>query len=67
MRARQRADDFIKAYYFDQPQDLFAWMKKNQGVFDAGHFGALFETGMMESKTRREFKLEFDRLVAGLT
>ena len=48
---KNRVDEFIKAFYFDKPEDLFQWMKKTKDEFEARHFMSIFETGLVGQST----------------
>lgn len=68
LRAKNRVDDFIKAYYLDKMDDFKRWAVRNKSVYDTFHFAAVFETGLLSQTTppapQRDLKQEFDKLIA---
>jgi hypothetical protein len=47
LKARNRVDDYIKAFYYDKPADLWDWMRRKREDFDPHQFAAIFETGLV--------------------
>ncbi|KAH9261207.1 hypothetical protein BASA81_000911 [Batrachochytrium salamandrivorans] len=66
LRAKNRVDDFIKAYYLDKMDDFKRWAVRNKSVYDTFHFAAVFETGLLSQTPpqQRDLKQEFDKLIA---
>ena len=46
-KSRQRADDFVKAFYYDKAPDLWDWMKRKKEDFEPHHFLSVLETGLV--------------------
>jgi hypothetical protein len=44
-RARTRVDDFIKAFYYDKPQDLWDWMRRRKDDLEHKHYLSILRTG----------------------
>lgn len=47
LASKTRADEFIRAFYIDKPNDLWDWMRLKKDDFEAFHFQAIFETGLV--------------------
>jgi hypothetical protein len=47
LKSRSRVDDYIKAFYYDKPQDLWDWMKRKKDDYDQQQFLAILETGLV--------------------
>ncbi|GBG32261.1 Syndetin [Hondaea fermentalgiana] len=54
--ARQRVDDFIKAFYYDRFKDLCEWIKNNRRRYDRWHLENLIRFGIGSTQSSGQLK-----------